>query len=313
MRNYEKGLVSVIMPTYKRSDKLLRAIESVLKQTYKKIELLLVNDNEPEDGYTKELVKTVQPYINNSQFHLIMQKKHINGAVARNVGIELAKGEYIAFLDDDDWWEEEKISIQVKELEKLSSDWGGISCRIKRYNVNKLIMCQPLYKQGYVYKDILMLISDFETGTLLLRHEALDDVGYFDSHLLRHQDLQLLVNFTYKYKLKQVDALLHCRDISDAQNRPDIQKILNAKKEFFKSISPVLKTLTKNERKQIFLMHNAEIGYVYIKNKEYIKGSLKILRLIESPYAFYCEIKKVKEKILCKTKKESKRWVSEKS
>ena len=203
-----------------------------LSKPIKKIELLLVNDNDPEDGYTRDLVKTVQPYINNSQFHLIMQKKHINGAVARNVGIELAKGEYIAFLDDDDWWEEEKISIQVKELEKLSSDWGGISCRIKRYNVNKLIMCQPLYKQGYVYKDILMLISDFETGTLLLRHEALDDVGYFDSHLLRHQDLQLLVNFTYKYKLKQVDALLHCRDISDAQNRPDIQKILNAKKNF---------------------------------------------------------------------------------
>lgn len=54
---YVEGLVSVIMPTYKRSEKLLRAIDSVLNQTYKNLELLLVNDNEPFDEYTELLKK----------------------------------------------------------------------------------------------------------------------------------------------------------------------------------------------------------------------------------------------------------------
>ncbi len=54
---YVEGLVSVIMPTYKRSEKLLRAIDSVLNQTYKNLELLLVNDNEPFDEYTEIVEK----------------------------------------------------------------------------------------------------------------------------------------------------------------------------------------------------------------------------------------------------------------
>jgi glycosyltransferase involved in cell wall biosynthesis len=56
----KRGLVSVVMPTYKRSEKLTRAIDSVLNQTYTKIELLLVNDNNPEDDYTKTLIERIK-------------------------------------------------------------------------------------------------------------------------------------------------------------------------------------------------------------------------------------------------------------
>ena len=102
MNEYIAGLVSVVMPTYKRSEMLSRAIDSVLAQTYTNIELLLVNDNEPGDEFTKDLQQRVAVYSTDSRFKLILQEKHVNGAVARNVGIRQAKGEYIAFLDDDD-------------------------------------------------------------------------------------------------------------------------------------------------------------------------------------------------------------------
>ena len=298
MNNYIKGLVSVVMPTYRRSDQLIRAIESVLNQTYKNIELLLINDNEPDDEYTKELKERVSVYCSDERFNLILQDKHINGAVARNLGIREAKGEYVAFLDDDDWWELNKIEIQVKELEALDYEWGGISCRIKRYNGNELISVQPMYREGYVYKDILMLLSDFETGTLLLRHEALDKTRCFDEKLLRHQDLQLLVDFTYQFKLKQVNSPLHCRDISDAQNRPNVEKIINAKKDFFVSIKPIFYTLTRKERKLVRLMHNAELGYVKLKNKDIFGGLLCLLGVLSSPKALFFEYKKIKEKIV---------------
>ena len=269
MRKYVDGLVSVIMPTYKRSEKLIRAIKSVLNQTYTNIELLLINDNEPDDDFTKELLIRISAFENDSRFRLIMQEKHINGAVARNVGIKQAKGEFIAFLDDDDWWEKEKIEHQVKKLQSLSKEWGGVSCRIKQYNNEELIAKLPRYKSGYVYKDILMLKSDFATGTILVRHSALDDTGYFDENLLRHQDLQLLVNFTYKYKLYQLDEFIHCCDVSDTQNRPDLQRIIKAKKAFFKSVKHIIITLTKKEWKTISSAHKYEIAYIALKNKQY--------------------------------------------
>ena len=110
--------------------KLLRAIDSVLNQTYKNLELLLVNDNEPLMNIRNCWKKRVEKYSNDERFHLILQDKHINGAVARNVGIRQARGQYIAFLDDDDWWELNKLEEQVKELKSLDDSWGAVSCKI---------------------------------------------------------------------------------------------------------------------------------------------------------------------------------------
>ncbi len=282
MSQYESGLVSVVMPTYKRSEKLIRAIDSVLNQTYTNIELILVNDNEPNDDYTMELKNRVERFEQDLRFHLIIQEKHINGAVARNVGIGESRGEYIAFLDDDDWWKPNKIETQIKVLSDLSSEWGGVSCKIERYNNDTLVSRQSSYPSGYVYKEVLMLNADYETGSLLLRHEALDNTGYFDPNLLRHQDLQLLVNFTYKYKLMMVEEYLHCRDISDTQNRPNVEKIINAKKAFFNSVKPIIDTLTPKERRQIRVINRAEVGYVRLRNKQILQGFLDIVPVLTS-------------------------------
>ena len=82
-------LVSIIIPTYKRATMLHRAILSTLEQTYKNIEVLVVSDNEPDDEFTVKARETVESF-NDSRVRLITQEKHINGAVARNVGINEA-------------------------------------------------------------------------------------------------------------------------------------------------------------------------------------------------------------------------------
>lgn len=298
MEKYESGLVSVVMPTYKRSEKLTRAIESVLNQTYRKIELLLVNDNDPHDDFTKELKQRVTKYREDPRFKLIIQEKHINGAVARNVAIRQAKGEYIAFLDDDDWWEKEKLERQVSALEQLPEDWGGVSCKYRFFNSDgKLIGATKKYRDGNIFKDVLFLLSDVATGTLCLRHEALDDVGYFDENLLRHQDLQLLVDFTFKYKIKEVDEYLHCCDVSDTQNRPDGDKLIQHKKRFFQSIAPVLDKMNKSDVKCAYALHRYEVGYVFLKSGEWGRGLQYCLAIFSSPKAFYYACKKTLTKI----------------
>lgn len=296
---YIKGLVSVIMPTYKRSEKLIRAIESVLNQTYSNLELLLVNDNEPFDDYTKELKRRVAKYSNDERFKLIIQERHINGAVARNIGINQSKGQYIAFLDDDDWWELNKLEEQVKVLESLDDTWGAVSCKFTLYNQDKKIIGKTKkYKDGYIYKDILNLMSDVATGTLLLRHDYFDTTRYFDENLLRHQDLQLLVDFTFKYKLKEVDQYLHCVDVSDTQNRPDAYKLTQYKKDFFKSVKPILDLLSMKERNCIYAMHKFELGYVCLKNGNKIQGFSYCKAVLKSPKASYLALKKIIIKII---------------
>jgi glycosyltransferase involved in cell wall biosynthesis len=294
---YTKGLVSIIMPTYRRSDKLERAVKSVLGQSYKEIALFLVNDNIPGDEYSQELVKRTEQFNADTRFTLLHQEKHINGAVARNVGIKHSKGEFIAFLDDDDWWENDKIEKQVNAFSRLPKDYGVVSCRIKRYDNEKYLSTLPLYKSGVVYKDILMLVSDFATGTLMFRREALDKTGYFDENLLRHQDLQILIQHTFKYKLYQLDDALYCCDVSDTQNRPNVEKMITAKKNLYKSISSVLNSLSNSDRRAIYTINNAEVGYVMLRNGMYIRGFMKFISLLWTPKAFCAELKKVYYKL----------------
>lgn len=292
--NYIKGLVSVVMPTYKRFDKLPRAIESVLNQTYSTLELLLVNDNDPDDKFTEYVKEISKKYLSDTRFKLILQDKHINGAVARNIAINHAKGEYIAFLDDDDWWEHNKLEEQVKTLNNLDNSWGGVSCKFKLYDINLNIIGKTRkYRDGYIYKDILFLQSDVATSTLLLRRSALDETGYFDEKLLRNQDLQLLVFFTYKYKLMEVDKYLHCVDVSDAQNRPSGDKAVSVVNNFFKSVKPILDTLTPSELRTVKAIRNIEIAFVYFKECRYMMAMKYFIKVLKSPKAFHLSILKL--------------------
>lgn len=298
MAEYVQGLVSVIIPTYRRSDMLDRAIKSVLNQTYDNIELLLVNDNIPNDEYSQALLDRVKIYETDDRFRLILQEKHINGAAARNAGIKEAKGEYIAFLDDDDWWEPEKLEIQVNALSSLSDEWGGVSCKYKFVDSSGNVIGKSSdYIDGNIYIDILNLMTDVTTCSLLLRRTALDKAGYFDETLLRHQDFQLLVNFTLVYKLKLVKEYLLNIDVSDTQNRPDGDKLLEHKKRFFESISSVFSQLSKNQQKCIRSMHYFEVGYVFFRNRKIIKGIRYCIYLLSSPKAIRLATKKVIKKI----------------
>ncbi len=146
---------------------------------------------------------------------LLEPSVHKNGAFARNRGVEASSGELLAFLDDDDWWEPEEIARQVEAFASLSDEWGVVSCRVKRYRGDELISVLPKHPDGHVYKDIMLIVSDFATGTLMVRRSLFEEVGRFDEDLVRHQDLQLLIELTYRKKLMQLDEPLHCCDVSD--------------------------------------------------------------------------------------------------
>lgn len=299
---YISGLVSVITPTYKRSEKLPRAIESILAQTYNQIELFVVNDNDPNDEFTQYVKTITKKYKSDPRFHLIIQERHVNGAVARNVAIKQAHGEYIAFLDDDDWWEINKLEEQVKALRRLDDTWGGVSCKFRLFNENGKVVGQTRkYKGGYIYKDILSLYSDVATGTLLLKHSALDETGYFDENLLRNQDIQLLAQFTYKYKLEEVDLFLHCVDVSDNQNRAvSEERLLIIRKALYESLDSIMSSLSNSEYRCIDSMRDLELGYVLFSQNQYKRAFKYFFSIFRSPSATLLAVKKLYRMLLLK-------------
>lgn len=107
-----KELVSIVVPVYNAGKYIERTIEMVQKQTYTGWELLLVDDASTDDS-----VKKITPFLS-EKVHLIKKEKNAGAAEARNTGVQNMKGRYLAFLDADDVWKEEKLEKELAFMKK---------------------------------------------------------------------------------------------------------------------------------------------------------------------------------------------------
>lgn len=140
--------VSVIIPTYNRAHLVGRAIQSVLNQTYKDFELIIVDDGSTDN--TEDIIKKYQK--KDERIKYIRRKKNKGGSVARNTGINAAIGEYIAFLDSDDEWLTEKLERQMKVFKSTSSEVGVVYSGFFRINDrrNEIESIFNPKKRGYI-------------------------------------------------------------------------------------------------------------------------------------------------------------------
>lgn len=113
----EKDLISVIVPVYNIEKYLPRCIDSILDQTYKNWEAIFIND-----GSTDNSLKVLEEYKKRDERIKIIDKKNAGSGAARNDGIENSKGEYIAFLDSDDWYEQNFLEKLYNNLTENNSD-----------------------------------------------------------------------------------------------------------------------------------------------------------------------------------------------
>lgn len=188
------NLVSAIITTHNRLDLLKRAISSVLVQSYPEIELIVVDDAS-NDG--------TQEYCERQSFKYIRISKENSrgGNHARNLGVEAAQGEYVAFLDDDDFWKCDKIEKQVK----LISDSGCevVHCYrdleyIGKYGGEFFRYCplNSLY-QGDLSKRILWQISIL-TSAAMIKRQAIIDAGMFDENIKFWQEYELSIRLSQR-------------------------------------------------------------------------------------------------------------------
>ena len=129
-------MISVIIPSYNRYQNLINAINSVKEQTYKNYEIIVVSDGSTDIRYKKDIDNVQMIRLPKSSKETL---GYPCGAVPRNKGLEIAKGEYICFLDDDDIWMPNKLEIQITEMKKNNMDISSTDGYIGKgfYDSNK--------------------------------------------------------------------------------------------------------------------------------------------------------------------------------
>lgn len=175
------GLVSVIIPSYNRYELLLRAIRSVQQQTYQNIEIIVVNDQSTDPRYA-----SISTLPNTHVIHLPMNQRKLYNTDAANGktrqhGLNIARGEWIAFLDDDDYWIPQKLQIQLDALSQ-SPECKISSTNMIVVNLNNTITHDLYHKHQLnnilTRKDILET-NWINTSSVLIHHSICEKVGEF--------------------------------------------------------------------------------------------------------------------------------------
>jgi len=174
--DYEPGLVSVITPVYNAEKYLKESIESVLSQTYHHIEMILVDDCSSDNS-----ARIIQEYrLKNSQIKYYLQARNMGAGYARNKALELARGEYVAFLDADDIWLPTKIERQINLMKNMKSPFSYTAIEMIDEN-NRIVKGKRNVAESINYK-LLLTNTMIATSTVVINRKI---IGDFRMHLRR--------------------------------------------------------------------------------------------------------------------------------
>ena len=227
--------ISVIIPTYNRKKYIKRAIDSVIRQSYKPFEIIVIDDGSTDGTY--ELIK--KSY-SSSQISL---EKQINNGVssARNKGVKLANGDWIAFLDSDDEWFENKLELQAREIKKSKT---FMICHTNEIWIRNGIRVNQMKKHqkygGAIFKKCLDMCR-ISPSSVMIHRRIFDEIGLFDEDLIICEDYDLWLRISSKYPVLYLDSML----IKKFGGHEDqLSKNINGIEQFrIQSLEKILKTL----------------------------------------------------------------------
>lgn len=264
-------LVSVIIPTFKRTDMLSRALDSVLSQTYTNIEVVLVNDNGECKSYNNSINKIIQRYqALFKYFKYIENEKNKGASESRNIGVKKASGRFVTFLDDDDIYHPEKISKQVELFNQSTlTNLGAVYCQLKivdEYS-NRVISRTSNFYRGN--RDVLLQSLHYtlaSTPALMVDRSAFLKVGGFKD-LITGEDWCLLIDLLLLGKSVDYnkETLLEVRIHSGERISTGGQKYTSKLSELLTIKQKVIKELQldKAQTNQVYFSHYYTVASMF--------------------------------------------------
>ena len=271
----KKILVSVIIPTYKRSDALPRAIDSVLAQEgFDAYEVIIVDDNN-NDEYRKLTEERMLNYVNNYEVRYVKHDCNKNGAAARNTGARYSKGELICFLDDDDVFLPNKLKKQVEYMNQHPEFGASYTGRID--NKGNAVTYN---KTGDLTEEILTLSFFPTTITLMVRKSIYWKIDGFDESFKRHQDFEFLLRLMEVCELgvipEPLSQIIGNAGDGDRLNGEKFEKIKKQFLDTFDTKISKIDVLKPGFRKKVYAAHYTDLFTSHIHNKHWFLA-LKIL------------------------------------
>lgn len=199
-----RDLVSVVIPTYNRCSKVLEAIESACNQTYSNIEVIVVDDASTDD--TEHAIAT----LNDDRIQYVKHRSNHGVSAARNTGIRLSHGKYIAFLDSDDLWRSSKLERQVNLFETTElKNVGVVTCGARELHLDGQRVWLPSHRGNVV--SLLLRQKRIGIGPpfLLIKKKYLDSLDHlFDENLLAREEWDLAIRLFQICQMDYVDEPL---------------------------------------------------------------------------------------------------------
>ena len=220
-------LISIIMTYYRKKNYIKKTLNSIISQSYKNYELIVVYDDKIKDEL--EYLKILLRKFNKKK--LIINKNNIGVAKSRNLAIKSCKGDYIAFIDSDDIWKKNKLKFQVNFMIKNSSLFTFTSYNVINYN-GKFLSCRKVFIDAN-YKNLID--SNFiGLSTVMIKKKIYRNIKFPD--LKTQEDFALWLNLIKRgYKLMHINKVLSSwRKSKNSLSSNKFQKLKDAFKLFNK-------------------------------------------------------------------------------
>jgi glycosyltransferase involved in cell wall biosynthesis len=261
-------IVSVVIPTYGHAKYILQTIDSVFSQTYRDYEVIVINDGSPDN--TEEIL---QDLINCNSIQYVKQSNQ-GVAAARNNGISIAKGKYIALLDDDDIWPEDKLAWQVGMMSEDTTVVGGISMSFGKNS----------FAEEGKETDEVKVINFFDLfdgnpfispGQVLVSRSALREVGGFDSNIWGSDDYDMWMKLAkIGPLLRRSKVALHYRVHETNTSHDHSRMILSSHEVVNKHLNGIVGVDLMNCRRRAYQWMYSYLGKSLLRSS--IKNILKI-------------------------------------
>jgi glycosyltransferase involved in cell wall biosynthesis len=193
--------VSVIIPTFNRSEKVVRAVKSVLNQSFKDFELVVVDDGSTDD--TQKRLRKFESLIRH-----VRQPTNRGVSAARNRGIESSTAPWIAFLDSDDYWLEEKLAVQ---MEFVKQHPATVACQTEEIWIRRGRRVNPKRRHQKPSGDIFMESLELclvSPSSVMIKRSVLDEIGFFDETLPAAEDYDLWLRISCRYPIQLIEKEL---------------------------------------------------------------------------------------------------------
>ncbi|EMF1949451.1 glycosyltransferase family 2 protein [Proteus mirabilis] len=294
IESHRTPLVSVIIPTYGRPHFLEKALDSILSQSYKNIEIIVVDDNPNNSNHkkTKEIINK-HKHKHKHKIIYIFDGINVGGSLARNKGIIESKGEYITFLDDDDIYLKYKVEKQVEHI--INNNLDVSVCNMFFKKNDKFLEISNCYSRvGSIQEFILN--GNAYTPMIMSKRKSLLDVGLF-THSPRYQDHILMLKlFMADKKIKSLNEKLFIHNDHNEQRitysnkseeaykirqlyeKQNLYRLNFKEKKQYKIIELLITAKILRAKKNYFKsLKNIFFSFMYITNKNDLYKIIKTL------------------------------------